>query len=138
MLPPSELEKPPAGTDGSTHSLSERAALPKVYRCDSRSASNGHLRLVEDAERAAEVLQKAVNDVRQHPQTLPLWAFRLSQHVNRGTYRYRQIWDALEAAAIDAGRSEHQVARVLYRSFADSMAIDCEALPLNVLIGGLH
>jgi hypothetical protein len=84
------------------------------------------------------VLRKAAQQVRQEPQTLPLWAFRLAQHVNRGTYRFRQIWDVLEAAAIDAGRSEQQVARVLYRSFADAMATECPAMPLSVLKGGLY
>jgi hypothetical protein len=44
----------------------------------------------------------------------------------------------LEEAALDAGRSEHQVARVLYRGFADAMATDCPAMPLSVLKGGLH
>jgi hypothetical protein len=69
---------------------------------------------------------------------LPLWALRLAQHVNRGTYGYREAWGALERAAVVGGASEAWADRVLYRSFADSMVIDADPMPLTVLNGGLY
>jgi len=83
-------------------------------------------------------LQKAVNDVRRHPSMLPLWSFRVAQHVNLGTFGYREAWDALEAAAVDGGASEAWARRVLFRGYADAVANRGELMPLNVLIGGLH
>lgn len=87
---------------------------------------------------AARVLQKAARDVREHPQTLPLWALRIAQHINRGVFGYREAWDALEQAAVDGGASEAWADRVLYRSFADSITIDADPMPLTVLVGGLY
>jgi hypothetical protein len=86
----------------------------------------------------ARVLQKAAQQVRQEPQTLPLWALRLAQHVNRGTFGYREAWGVLERAAIAGGASEAWADRVLYRSFADSMTMNADPMPLTVLIGGVH
>jgi hypothetical protein len=96
------------------------------------------LRLVHNAELAARVLERAAREVREHPPTLPLWSFRLSQHIRRGTYGFTQVWDSLELAAIDGGASEAWTSRVLYRSLADSMATDADPMPLSVLKGGLH
>jgi hypothetical protein len=69
---------------------------------------------------------------------LPLWAFRIAQHVNRGVYGYREAWAVLEQAAVDGGASEAWANRVLYRSFADAVANPGQPMPLRVLIGGLH
>jgi hypothetical protein len=137
MQLPDELEKPPGGTDGSTNHLDGKT-LPTVYRCDSRPATFGTLRLIHGARFAAPVLQKAVDDVRQHTETLPLWGYRLAQHVNRGVYGWRETFDALEAAAVGGGADEAWARRVLYRSFADTVADPRQPMPLRVLIGGLH
>ena len=108
------------------------------YRQDSRSASHSRLRLVHDAELRARVLERADREVREHPPTLPLWSFRLSQHIRRGTFGFSEVWDLLEMAAIDGGASESWTNRVLYRALADSMATDADPMPLSVLKGGLH
>jgi hypothetical protein len=139
MQLPDELEKPPAGTDGSDSApLRGTRIYQKVYRQDSRPATFRTLRIFHGARFAAPVLQKAVDDVRQHTETLPLWAVRIAQHVNRGAYGYQQAWNALEQAAIDGGASEAWARRVLYRSFADAVATPRPLMPLRVLIGGLH
>jgi hypothetical protein len=108
------------------------------YRQDSQTASHGRLRLVYDADLKARVLERAAREVREHPPTLPLWSFRLSQHVRRGAYGFSEVWDLLEMAAIDGGATEAWTNRVLYRALADSTATDAEPLPLRVLAGGLH
>jgi hypothetical protein len=113
-------------------------ARPIVYRVDAKDASNGPLRLIHGARFAPRVLQKAVDDVRQHTAVLPLWAYRLAQHVNRGAFGYREAWDALERAAVDGGACEAWARRVLYRSFADAVANPRQPMPLRVLAGGLH
>ena len=150
MRPP-EIEKPPAGTDGSEPHMEsgkvrstsygpgpDRASQLMVRRCDSRTASNGHLRLVYDAELKARVLEKAGCEVRRSPQTLSLWGFRLAQHVNVGTFGFTEAWETLETAALDAGVCETRVTRILYASFADSMKSPAPPMPLTVLRGGVH
>lgn len=136
MRPP-EIEKPPAGTDGSDFAPPRNSVGQRHYRQDSRSATFGRLRLIHDDGLKARVLEKARREVRRHPQTLPLWAFRLSQHVNRGTFGYREAWEALEAAAVAGGARASWVSRVLYRGFADSMTTEAAPMPLTALAGGL-
>ena len=137
MQPP-ELREPTAATVGSDQTPLRDTVSREHYRQDSRSATFHPLRLAESAELAARVLKKAVDDVRRHPPTLPLWSFRLCQHVNCGTYGYQRVWDALELAAVDGGASEAWARRVLFRSFADAVANRGELMPLNILAGGLH
>ena len=137
--PPDRIEKgADSYTDAPDNLLHRKTAYPRVYRCDSRAATFGPLRLLHDNGLKARVLEKARREVRRHPQTVSLWAFRLSQHVNRGTFGYREAWDVLEAAAVDGGARASRVRRVLYRSFADSMTHESEPLPLTVLAGGVH
>ena len=140
MRPP-ELKRPPAGTDGpkapSPFPL-ETEARPIVYRTDSKTASNGRLRLIYDDGLRAQVLAKAAAEVRLEPSTFSLWSFRLAQHVNRGTYGFTQVWETLKAAALDAGLCENRIDRVLYRSFGDSMGSPAPPMPLTVLRGGVH
>ena len=137
MHPP-ELEKPAALTTGSDLAPSRNAVGQRHYRQDSRTATFGTLRIFHGARFAAGVLQRAVDDVRRHAEMLPLWAYRLAQHVNRGAYGYQQAWNALERAAVDGGASEAWARRVLFRSFADAVANPGQPMPLRVLIGGLH
>ena len=137
MQPP-ELREPTAATVGSDQTPLRDTVSQAQYRQDSRSATFHPLRLAENAELAARVLQKAVDDVRRHPPTLPLWSFRLCQHHNVGRFGYREIWDALELAALAGGASEAWARRVLFRSFADAVANHGELMPLNILAGGLH
>jgi hypothetical protein len=135
MRPP-EIEKgADSYTDAPDSPLSQKTAYPRVYRCAGRPA---RLRLVHDDGLRARVLEKAACEVRECPQTLSLWAFRLSQHVNAGTYGFAEVWETLEAAALDAGVRETRIARVLYSSFADSMRSPAPPMPLTVLKGGVH
>ena len=85
-----------------------------------------------------KVPQKASQQVRLEPQTFGLWGFRLSQHVNAGTYGYSEVWETLEAAALDAGVCETRVTRILYSSFADAMRSSAAPMPLSVLKGGVQ
>jgi len=135
---PPKLEKPAALTTGSDFAPSRNSVGQRHYRQDSRDATFRTLRIFHGARFAAGVLQKAVDDVRRHTATLPLWAYRLAQHVNRGVYGYQQAWDAIERAAVEGGASEAWARRVLYRSFADAVASPAQPMPLRVLIGGLH
>jgi hypothetical protein len=136
MPRPPELEKPPAGTGGFDSRFSfETPVYRREYRCDSNGAS---LRLLQVDDLRRRVLEKAACEVRQCPQTLSLWAFRLAQHVCRGTYGYGEAWATLELAALDAGVSQSRVTRVLYHGFADAVRLDVEAMPLSVLVSGVH
>jgi hypothetical protein len=76
------------------------------YRQDSRTASHKPLRLIHDDALPARVLQKAAVDVREHPQRLPLWAFRLYQYQRRGGLGYRAIWDTLTEAGRSVGSAK--------------------------------
>ena len=131
-----ELKEPVTQTTGSDLHPSKGSVSVRAYRCDSNDAS---LRQIEAAELKRRVLEKAGYEVREYPQTLPLWAFRLAQHVCRGAYSYGEAWETLEAAALAAGLSESKVARVLYRSFSDAVRFrDVEPTPLSVLRSGVH
>jgi hypothetical protein len=94
--------------------------------------------LIHDDGLRAQVLRKAAQQVREQPATFPLWSFRLAQHVNRGTYGFSEVWEMLEAAALDAGVRETRTARVLYSSFGDSMKSPAPPMPLTVLRGGVY
>ncbi len=137
MYPP-EIEKGDPRQGVAQDSPSHETACRTVYRCDAKSATNRHLRLVDDGKLKARVLERAAREVREHPPTLPLWSFRLSQHIRRGTFGFSEVWDLLEMAAIDGGASEAWTDRVLYRGLADSMTTDADPMPLSVLAGGLH
>jgi len=139
-MPPPEIEKgdPSYKAAPDSRPSTKETAYPVVYRCDSRSASHKPLRLIHDTGLKARVLEKARRQVREHPPTLSLWAFRLSQHVRRGAFGYREVWDVLETAAIDGGASESWTDRVLYRGLADSMTHESEPMPLSVLAGGVQ
>jgi hypothetical protein len=137
MLPPSETERPPAVTDGPTHSPSERAALPKVYRCDSRSASDRPLRLIHgDESLAKKLVAAACDDVRSEPSRLPLWAFRLYQHQRLGRLGYQQIWDALYAAGRDNG-SDKWVRGSLLHAIGQANASTNAPPSMQTLLRGL-
>jgi hypothetical protein len=64
------------------------------------------VRLFRDDDLSARVLQKAVDDVRRQPSTLPLWAFRLYQHQRLGRLGYQQVWNALTDAGLEHGSSK--------------------------------
>ena len=134
MHPP-ELEKPPAGTDGSTNHLDGKT-LPTVYRCDSRPATFRTLRLIHGARFAAPVLQKAVDDVRQHAETLPLWAFRLYQHQRLGRLGYQQTWDALYEAGRESG-SDKWVRCCLLHAIGQANASAVAPPSMQALLRGL-
>ena len=91
--------------------------------------------LIHDGERA---MRRACDEVREDPHCLRRWAYRLAQWVNRGRFGYQDVWQRLHLAALSAGADEPWVNRVLYRSFADSLAQRSEPMPLSVLAGGLH
>ena len=83
-------------------------------------------------ELKAKVLQKASEQVQEFPSTLPLWSFRLAQHINRGTYTFGEVCETLELAAGDGG------IRQLYQGIADAMTHDAQPMPLTVLRGGIQ
>ncbi len=118
MKPP-ELEKPPAGTDGSS-SPPNRIAFERMYRQDSRRASSGHLRLVTDGELGETVLERACTEIRDRRCRLPLWALRLGAWAGSGRLPWQRTWDALFQAGIDGGGSEAWVRRCIYAGFAES------------------
>jgi hypothetical protein len=108
----------------------------ETYR---QNLNSSRLRLLHSSTDLAElVVRRACDDVRNHPPCLPLWAFRLCQWVNRGRIGYSLVWDRLKCAALSGGAQETWVDRVLYRSFASTMANRIEPMPLNILAGGLH
>lgn len=109
----------------------------KTYRT-SHKPSSQQLRLIHDDGIAERALRRACDDIREYPQCLPLWAYRLAQWVNRGRFGYQDVWQRLRHAALSAGAKDSWVNRVLYRSFADTLAHRSEPMPLNVLAGGLH
>jgi hypothetical protein len=84
--------------------------------------SSRQLRLIHDGSLAAKVLGRACDEIQQHPQSLPLWAFRCAQWVNRGRLGYRETWKRLEDAAMSTGAKEAWVDRCLYNGFALSNA----------------
>jgi hypothetical protein len=128
MLPPSELEKPPATTDGSNASAPDRGiSALKVYRCDARDAS---------PSLGDRVLQRVCREVREQPQRLPLAAHRLGGLVNVGRLPYRQTWDALYDAATGAGAGDGWVLRCLYAGFAESNVSELPSPTLWALVTG--
>lgn len=139
MRPPPEIGKGAAANDAPDSHPFKASVSPRVYRRDSKTASHGpRLRLIHDDGLRAQVLRKAAQQVREQPATFPLWSFRLAQHVNRGTYGFSEVWEMLEAAALDAGVRETRTARVLYSSFGDSMKSPAPPMPLTVLRGGVY
>jgi hypothetical protein len=103
-----------------------------------RLNASTQLRLIHDDGLAAKVLERACDEIQQHPQSLPRWAFRTAQWVNRGRLGYTEVWGRIQRAAMSGGADEAWVTRVLYRSFADAIARRSEPMPLSVLAGGLH
>jgi hypothetical protein len=103
MGPPRIEEGDPSHGVAPDSALSQETAYRPVYRCDSRDASSGHLRLVHDAELGKKLLCAARDDVRSNPSRLPLWAFRLYQHQRLGRLGYRAVWSALYAAGRENG-----------------------------------
>ena len=103
MWPP-EIGKGAATNDAPGSPLTEKTACRTVYRCDSKSATHGRLRLVDaDANLGKKLLKHACADVRVEPSRLPLWAFRLYQHQRLGRLGYQAIWDGLYEAGRESG-----------------------------------
>jgi len=96
------------------------------------------LRLIHDSGVAAKVLERACDEIQQHPQSLPLWAFRTAQWVNRGRLGYRDTWKRLQDAAMSTGAREAWVDRCLYNGFALSNAFKTPPPELAQLAGGLR
>jgi hypothetical protein len=82
------------------------------------------------------VLQRVCREVREQPQRLPLAAHRLGGLVNVGRLPYRQTWDALYFAALDAGAGEGWVLRCLYKGFAQSNVSELPSPSLWALVTG--
>ena len=101
MQPP-EIEKGAAANDAQNSPFPE-TAYRATYRCDSRDASSGPLRLVEGLDLKAALLEKAAEQVRQEPSTLPLWCFRLFQHQRLGRLGYEAVWSVLYEAGREVG-----------------------------------
>jgi hypothetical protein len=100
--------------------------------------SSRQLRLIHDSGLARRVLEKAETEIRDRWQTLPLWAYRAFQHVNRGSLPYCETWRRLHAAALDAGAQESWVDRALFHSVSNAN-IHRQAPPeLAQLAGGLR
>ncbi len=118
MRPP-ELEKPSAGTDGPDSPPNE-IVFERMYRQDSRRASSGRLKLVDDGTLGEIVLERACTEIRDRRARLPLWSHRLGGWAGAGRIPYRRAWDELFQAGIDAGGSEHWVRQCLFHGFASS------------------
>lgn len=100
--------------------------------------SSRQLRLIHDSGLARRVLDRAESEIRNHWQTLPLWAYRAFQHVNRGSLPYSETWERLHAAALEAGAQESWIDRALYHAVSNSR-IHRQAPPeLAQLSGGLR
>jgi hypothetical protein len=100
--------------------------------------SSRQLRLIHDDGLAVKVLERACDEIQQHPQSLPLWAFRTAQWVNRGRLGYREVWRRLHWAALSTGAKESWVDRCLYHAFAYSNAFKSAPPELAALAGGLR
>jgi hypothetical protein len=88
---------------------------------------------------AAQVIRRACEDIRTTPATLPLWAYRLAQHVRRGKLQYQDVWSRLHDAAWEGGTSEAAINRCLYRTFARAQMLQCPPPALEQLaMGGLQ
>ena len=137
MQPPPELEKPPAGTDGPNASPQGRGNALRVYRQDSRSASDKPLRLIRGDESLAEkLLEYACDDVRSEPSRLPLWAFRLYQHQRLGRLGYQSIWEALTDAGREHG-SDKWVRGCLLHAIGQANASSMAPPSMQTLLRGL-
>ncbi len=119
MKPPDELEKAPAATDAPDIPQTNRFVSERMYRRDSRGASSGHLRLVDDGQGEA-VLERACEEIRDRRCGLPFWAHRLGGWAGAGRIPYQRTWDALYQAGLDGGGSESWVMQCLFHGFASS------------------
>ena len=120
-----ELEKPPAGTDGSDLVPHQDSVSHRVYRCDARDASP---RLGD------QVLERLCREIRQKPCRLPLAAHRCGHLVNRGQLPFQRTWDALFGAAIEAGAGEDWARRCMYAGLASSNVSDLPTPELWALV----
>jgi hypothetical protein len=139
IVPPNEIGKG-AGSDPGAQDIAsslETSVCRSVYRVDAIEASKGRLRLIHHDRLRDKVLRRATRDVNRDRSTLPLWAFRLGQHVKAGQLPYRETWVSLQTAAIDGGASEAWTLRVLYKAIGNTMVYESEPMPFTVLAGGL-
>ena len=102
MRPP-EIEKGGPHHEAAPNRPFRTETAHSTYRCDSRDASPGHIRLVEGLDLKAALLEKAADQVRQEPSTLPLWCFRLFQHQRLGRLGYEAVWSVLYEAGREVG-----------------------------------
>lgn len=117
-----------------THDLEHLQMATYIKRLNSST----QLVLVHDSGLARRVLDRAETEIRNHWQTLPLWAYRAFQHVGRGTLTYSETWQRLHAAALEAGARESWIDRSLYHAVSNSR-IHRQAPPeLAHLAGGLR
>jgi hypothetical protein len=137
-MPPPKIEKgDPSYKVAPDSPSSQETAYPVVYRCDSRSASDGRLRLIhDDANLGKRLLRHACDDVRSKPSRLPLWSLRLYQHQRLGRLGYQAVWDALYAAGRENG-SDKWVRGCLLHAIGQSNASNNTPPSMAELLRGL-
>jgi hypothetical protein len=64
---------------------------------------------------------------------LPLWAFRLAQHVRLGRLPYNKTWQELYRAAWDGGAQDRWIRRCLFHGFSAAQHSDIPTIKLAML-----